>query len=230
MGPDVIGDYLTGLLGRVSALSPISSANAGELPPLPPGFSIDSNPALPAGYRLNNQLGNLAQRAASPPQGDIVSNALAIDPTMAGSVVGGTLGTVSGGPVGGIAGTALGASIGKSGEQLYKGITGQKQYGSVRDVLGEYPSAVAEQTGYQILGQGIGSAITKGVGLAAPMMREGVARAQELLAPKGGTLSYGQMGHSSLVEPLESFARSGVGGKGIFLGLDKRNADALQAI
>src|SRR5437660_11775618 len=110
MGPDVIGDYLTGLLGRVSALSPISSANAGELPPLPPGFSIDSNPALPAGYRLNNQLGNLAQRAASPPQGDIVDNSNSINPVTAGAIAGGGIGYVAGslptaglgGPVGGM--------------------------------------------------------------------------------------------------------------------------------
>lgn len=236
MGPDVIGEYLTGLLGRVSALSPISSAEASETPSPPPGFKLDSTPALPAGYRLDSQLGNLAQKAAAPPKGDIVDNS--IDPATAGAVIGGGVGYAAGslptaglgGPMGGLIGTALGASIGKSGEQLYKGLTGKKEYGSVRDVLGEYPSAVAEQTGYQILGQGIASGLVKGAGLAAPTLRQGVAKAQELLAPKGGTLSYGQMGHSSLVEPLESFARSGVGGKGIFLGLDKRNADALQAI
>lgn len=251
MGPDavgatdILGDYLSGLLSRVGSLSPISSATAAEpsgaspLPPLPPGFKVDVIPQLPAGYRLSGQLGNLAYKAASPPLGDVIDQSTpAIDPVTAGGIIGGGIGTVAGAlptaglgaPMGGLIGTTLGASIGKSGEQLYKGLTGEKQYESPRQVLGEYPSAIAEQTAMQILGQGIGSGITKAIGTVAPIAREGVARAQEMLLPRGGTLSLGQMGHSSVMEPLESFARSGVGGKGIFIGLDKRNADALQAI
>lgn len=173
----------------------------------------------------NAQLRALAYRSANPPP------SVPISPVEAGSMVGGVLGIPSMpvlGPMGPIIGTAAGASIGKSAQQLYEQSRGNIK--SVRETLGEYPTAVAEQTGYQIIGQGIGSGVAKTLNAALPAVREGAAKAQELLMGRGGSLSASQVGHSSVLEMAESFARAGAGGKGRFIELDKRNADALQAI
>src|SRR2546423_1590507 len=183
----------------------------------------------------NAQLRALAYRRANPPaprSGETTN----LGPVEAGSMIGGLAGAAAGGlptagvgaPMGGVIGTALGASIGKSAQQLYEQSRGNIK--SVKETLGEYPTAVAEQTAYQILGQGIGSGIAKTLNTALPVVREGAAKAQELLMGKGGSLSASQVGHSSFLEMGESLARAGVGGKGRFLELDKRNADALQAI
>lgn len=149
-----------------------------------------------------------------------------------GAVGGGVLGAAAG-PAGSVAlgsllGTVAGTSIGTSAKQLKEQSEGK--IGTVKEVLGEQVRNVSEQTLWDMAGGAIGAGISKVFNQAMPSPREGSDIAQTALRQKGGTLSGAQAVQSPTLDLAESFARAGAGGKGQFIGLDKRNADALQAI
>lgn len=149
-----------------------------------------------------------------------------------GAVGGGLLGAAAG-PAGSVAlgsalGTVLGTSIGTSAKQLKEQSEGK--IGTLRETLGEQVQNVAEQSLWDMTGSVIGAGIAKTLNMAMPSAREGADIAQSALRQRGGTLSMAQAVQSPTLDLAESFARAGAGGKGQFIGLEKRNADALQAI
>ena len=149
-----------------------------------------------------------------------------------GSIGGGILGSIAS-PAGSIAlgsalGTILGTSIGTSGKQILEQREGNVK--SLKETLGEQVTNISEQTMYDLVGQGIGKGLSKTVEMAAPLIREGAEKAQQTLMRRGGTLTMSQASESPTLGLAESFARAGAGGKGQFIKLEKRNADAMQAI
>ena len=149
-----------------------------------------------------------------------------------GAVGGGILGA-AGTPAGSIAlgsllGTIAGTSIGTSAKQLKEQSEGK--IGTVKETLGEQVRNISEQALWDLTGQAIGTGIAKTINMALPSPREGADIAQTALRAKSGTLSAAQSVQSPTLDLAESFARAGAGGKGQFIGLEKRNADAIQAI
>lgn len=158
-----------------------------------------------------------------------------------GSVVGGIVGTASPVPggafagstvlgpmIGSLIGTVAGTSIGTSAQQIAEQARGKKM--SASEVLLEQGSNVAEQALWDVAGNVIGAGVAKGISKFSPVARSGAGIAEQALRKEGGTLSASQAVESPTLSLAESFARAGAGGKGQFIELDKRNADALQAI
>lgn len=150
-----------------------------------------------------------------------------------GSILGGVAGAAAG-PAGSVAlgsllGTTLGTSIGTSARQLARRVQ-LKETKEPKQALGEYVTNITEQAMYDLVGQGIGKGIATVVEKAVPLAREGADIAQRALRREGGTLTMAQAAESPTFGLAESFARAGAGGKGQFIRLEKRNADAIQAI
>ena len=147
---------------------------------------------------------------------------------MIGSIVGGVAGSF-GGPALSAGGTALGTSVGTSAKQIIQNISGEKSL-SPTDTLKEQAVNVGTQTALDLAGSGIVGGINRIAKAVSPSIREGVGKAQELISPKGGSLSGAQVAESAPIELAEAFARSGAGGKHAFIQLDKSNAKALDSI
>lgn len=194
---------------------PVVEGGAAGVRP-PPGFILEEfrRQVPPSNSMLENVPATLVEHAPA-----------------IGSALGGIAGGFTGGPAGAMAGTGLGASIGTSAKQIIDRLKGgTQQITGPEGIIHEQARNIVQQQTLEAGGQLAGKAIS-GVGRAvSPTPREGAERAQELLRPKGGSLSAAQATESPTLNLAESFARAGAGGKGQFIGLDARNAVALEGI